>query len=253
VLAGIHDGKGTIGKLINDDALYQQLRGIAEQAQVVVSNVRDVTTEARGALVDFRSKDGPTQGLFADMRMTLTQAREATADLADNMEAMKHNFLLRGYFNKRGYFDLGSLSPNEYRSGVLENGKRKALRIWLGSDVLFAAGPDGTETLTPDGRARLDSAISTYLKYLPSNPLVVEGYAVSGTTDEKFRLSAQRASMVREYVLRRYALMPQNTGFIALGKDAQGSPSKGAWEGIALALFVEQRELESPAPASEAQ
>ena len=33
---------------------------------------------------------------MSDMRLTLGQAREATADLADNMEAMKRNFLLEG-------------------------------------------------------------------------------------------------------------------------------------------------------------
>ena len=34
---------------------------------------------------------------MADMRVTLAQAREATADLADNMEALKRNFFLRGF------------------------------------------------------------------------------------------------------------------------------------------------------------
>jgi phospholipid/cholesterol/gamma-HCH transport system substrate-binding protein len=177
MVASINQGKGTLGKLINDDGLYQRAKGIADQAQMVMANVRQVTEEARHAIVDFRSKDGPAQGLFADMRMTLGQAREATADLADNMEAMKHNFLLRGFFNKRGYFDLESISPAEYRTGVLENGKRKAMRIWLKSSVLFETEPDGTDALTDDGRARIDSAMATYLKYLPSNPIVIEGYA----------------------------------------------------------------------------
>ena len=68
----------------------------------------------------FRSPDGATQGLMADMRLTLSQAREATADLADNMEALKRNFLFRGFFNDRGYFDLDDISPRQYREGVLE-------------------------------------------------------------------------------------------------------------------------------------
>ena len=46
-----------------------------------------MSAEARGAISDFRSSDGPAQGLIADMRLTMSQAREATADLADNMEA----------------------------------------------------------------------------------------------------------------------------------------------------------------------
>ena len=94
-----------------------------------------------------------------------------------------------GFFNKRGYFDLDAISPVEYRTGVLENGKRKAMRIWLKSSVLFESGPDGSEVVTPDGRARIDSAMSTYLKYLPANPLVVEGYAPAATVAARCRWS----------------------------------------------------------------
>ncbi len=240
----INEGKGTLGKLINDDGLYDRAKSIADQAQMVMANVRQVTEEARHAIVDFRSKDGPTQGLLTDMRMTLGQAREATADLADNMEAMKHNFLLRGFFNKRGYYDLESISPAEYRTGVLENGKRKAMRIWLKSTVLFHTDPDGTEALTDDGRARIDSAMATYLKYLPSNPIVIEGYAPAPSAAERFRLSRRRAALVRAYVLSRYEVPPQNAGFIGLGEEAPGSPESDRWDGVSLTLFLDRQALQ---------
>jgi phospholipid/cholesterol/gamma-HCH transport system substrate-binding protein len=239
----INEGKGTLGKLINDDGLYERAKGIADQAQGVMANVRQVTEDARRAIGEFRSKDGPAQGLFADMRMTLGQAREATADLADNMEAMKHNFLLRGFFNKRGYYDLESISPAEYRTGVLESGKRKAMRIWLKSSVLFEAAPDGTEVLSEGGRTRIDSAMSTYLKYLPSNPLIVEGYAPAPTVAERFRLSRRRAAMVRGYVLGKYEVPPQNIGFIGLGEEATGGPDGDRWDGVSLTLFLDRQAL----------
>ena len=198
LMAKINSGQGTVGKLVNNDDLYRQLQDITHQAQDVMTNFHQASDEARRAIVDFRSKDGPAQGLLADMRTTISQAQEATADLADNMEAMKHNFLLRGFFNKRGYYDLDSISPAEYRSGgVLENGKRKAMRIWVRASLLFEPGPDGTEVLSDSGRVRIDSAMSTYLKYLPTNPLVVEGYATGSTSAERFRLSRRRAGIVR--------------------------------------------------------
>jgi len=245
IMASINQGKGTIGKLVNDDTLFQRAREIADQAQATMANMRQVSEEARRAIADVRAQaNGPAQGLLADMRATLAQAREATADLADNMEAMKRNFLLRGFFNRRGYYDLDAISPAEYRKGVLENGKRKAMRIWLGSDVLFEPGPSGTEVLTADGRARVDSAMATYLKYLPTNPLVVEGYATQGTTGERYRLARARAAIVREYVLGRYELMPQSTGYISLGEEAKESPSGDHWDGVAIALFLTRDALE---------
>ena len=244
IIASINEGKGTLGKLVNDDALFQQVRQIAAETQAIMANVRDLTAEAKQAIGDFRSKDGPTQGMMSDMRVTLTQAREATADLADNMEAMKRNFLLRGFFNKRGYYDLNTISPADYQSGVLENGKRKAMRIWLTSGVLFERRADGTEVLTADGRARVDSAMATFLKYVPANPIVVEGYATDGVLGEQFERSRARATAVREYLLTRYQLMPQHTGSIALAGEAKGSPDKDRWDGVALTLFLDREQLQ---------
>jgi phospholipid/cholesterol/gamma-HCH transport system substrate-binding protein len=244
LVAKINDGQGTVGKLLNDDQLYQRFRDVADQTHDVMANLHQVSDEARKAIVDFRSKDSPAQGLLADMRTTLGQAREATADLADNMEAMKHNFLLRGFFNRRGYFDLDAISPAQYRTGVLENGKRKAMRIWLKSAMVFEAGPDGTEVLSESGSARIDSAMSTYLKYLPANPLVVEGYAPAATVAERFRLSRRRAGIVREYILGKYDIPPQNAGFIGLGAEAVDSPDKDRWDGVSLTLFLDRAELQ---------
>jgi phospholipid/cholesterol/gamma-HCH transport system substrate-binding protein len=250
IMTAINEGRGTIGKLVQDDTLYQRARQIADEAQAVMVNVRQASDEARQAIADFRSPEGAALGLMGDMRATLTQAREATADLADNMEAMKRNFLLRGFFNRRGYYDLDDISPAEYRSGVLENGKRKAMRIWLSAAVLFEPGANDTEVLTADGRARIDSAMASYLEYVPSNPLVVEGFATGGTVGEQFRAARARAGIVREYIMSRYGLMPQNTGFISLGNDADGSPSGGAWDGVALTLFLDRDALQFADQAS---
>jgi phospholipid/cholesterol/gamma-HCH transport system substrate-binding protein len=244
IVADLQAGKGTIGKLMKDDALYTRAREIADEAKAVMANVKEVSTEARRAIADFRSKDGPAQGLMADMRVTVSEAREAVSDLADNMEALKHNFLLRGFFNRRGYFDLDAISPVDYRSGVLENGKRRAMRIWLTAAMLFEELPDGTPVLSDDGKARIDSAMSTYLKYVPSFPLVVEGYATQGTKNERWRRGHVWSGMVREYLLQRYELTPQSTGFISLGNDAKGSPTDGPWDGVAITLFVDRDALQ---------
>jgi hypothetical protein len=56
----IDSGQGTIGGLVNDRALYQNLN------------------------------------------KTVAQAKEGVTSFQEDMEALKHNFLLRGFFNKRG-------------------------------------------------------------------------------------------------------------------------------------------------------
>ena len=43
------------------------------------------------------------------MHDTMVQAQAGVTDFQENMEAMKHNFLLRGYFKSRGYEDSAEL------------------------------------------------------------------------------------------------------------------------------------------------
>ena len=74
----IDRGQGTAGALVNDKQLYNNL------AQ---------TTSA--------------------MRDTVVQAQAGVTDFQENMEAMKHNFFVRGYFKKRGYEDSAELEKNE--------------------------------------------------------------------------------------------------------------------------------------------
>jgi phospholipid/cholesterol/gamma-HCH transport system substrate-binding protein len=240
LLADIQTGKGSLGLLIENPELYNRLNATAGEAQIVMANLSQMSTEARSAIADLRSSGGPTQGLVAEMRVTVDQARGAVADLSDNMEALKHNFLLKGFFNKRGYFSLGDMTPADYRKGLLETGKRKAVRVWLRSSTLFEANVGGAEVLSAAGKGQLDSAVVAYLDYLPANPLIIEGYATDGAASEQFQRARHRAKIVREYLMTAFGLVPQATGEIGLGKDASGSPEDGhTWDGVALALFAD--------------
>ena len=45
----------------------------------------------------------------------MVQAQTGVTDFQENMEALKHNFLLSGYFKKRGYEDSADLSCESNR------------------------------------------------------------------------------------------------------------------------------------------
>jgi phospholipid/cholesterol/gamma-HCH transport system substrate-binding protein len=144
----------------------------------------------------------------ADLQQTLALARDAMADLADSTEALKRNFFFRGFFNRRGYFDLDDVTVDQYRQGALATKDRRVLRIWLKSSVLYEKDATGQERLSESGRARLDSAMSQFVRYPRSSPFVVEGYAQRPTLDERFLLSRRRAQLVRDYLVGRFALDP---------------------------------------------
>jgi phospholipid/cholesterol/gamma-HCH transport system substrate-binding protein len=239
VMDDVASGRGTIGKLITDDALYQKARDIAGEAERVVANLREATVEAKEAIGEFRGRSGDaTQGIAAELRQTLAHARDAMAGLAESADALKRNFFLRGYFNRRGYFDLSEIGVDAYRDGALERDGRRALRIWLDADRLFTSSPDGTEKLTVAGRAQVDAAMSEFLGYPPASPIVIEGYAAGATDAERYVRSRDRAAEVREYVLGHYKLDANRVGLMPLGSQADSSPTGGTWNGVAIAIFV---------------
>jgi phospholipid/cholesterol/gamma-HCH transport system substrate-binding protein len=238
IVAGLREGKGTVGKLLVDDSLYATAKDIAADAEKAVASLRQASEQAKQAVADFRGENGPLKSVTGDLQQTLASARDAMADLEENTEALKHNFLFRGFFNQRGFFDLDDISVEQYRQGALVTRDRRVLRIWLAADVLFEKDASGRERLGADGQARLDSAMSTFVRYPKNSPLVVEGYGHEATNDRRYLLSRHRAQLVREYLIGKFGLEPNYVGAMPMGEEADGSPARNRWDGVALALFV---------------
>jgi phospholipid/cholesterol/gamma-HCH transport system substrate-binding protein len=238
IVADVRQGKGTVGKLMTDDALFNSLKGIAADGQKAVASLKEAADQAKGAVADLRGENGPLKGVTGSLQQTLASARDAMSDLAENTEALKRNFFFRGFFNKRGYFDLEDVTVQQYRQGALETKDRRVLRIWVNASVLFETDANGQERLTADGRARLDSAMSQFIRYPRKSPLVVEGYAHEATGDRQFLLSRSRAQLVRDHIVGKFGLDPSFVALMPMGEDATGSPGGDRWDGVALALFI---------------
>lgn len=238
ITADVRGGRGTMGRLVTDDALFVSAKNIAADAEKAVAAVRSAAEEARGAVADFRGDNGAMKGVTGDLQQTLTLARDAMQDLSENTEALKRSFFFRGFFNRRGYFDLDDVSVQDYRAGALETKDRRVLRIWGRADVLFEKDAEGREQLSESGRGRLDSAMATFVKYPRTSPFVVEGYAREARSDERFLLSRSRARLVRDYIVGKFGLDPNYVATMAMGGEAPGSPDGDEWDGVALAMFV---------------
>jgi phospholipid/cholesterol/gamma-HCH transport system substrate-binding protein len=238
IVSGVREGKGSVGKLLTDDSLYTSVKKMSADAEKAVANLREASEQAKGVVADLRGDNGPLKGLTGDVQQTLASAKDAMKDLAENTEALKRNFLFRGYFNKRGYFDLHDISVDQYRQGALATTDRRVLRIWARASVLFETDANGTERLSAGGQARLDSAMSAFLRYPAETPLVLEGYAPGATYDERFRMSRHRAQLVRDYVVAKFSMNPSYVVTMPMGQEASDSPDGNHWDGVGLALFV---------------
>jgi phospholipid/cholesterol/gamma-HCH transport system substrate-binding protein len=242
IAEGIRKGEGTVGKLLKDDELYQRVTSVARSAERIAIETNRAVQQARRALDSLQSEDGQVSGVTANLKQTLDEARSAMAGLSENMEALKHGFFFRGYFNRRGYFSLAEISPEEYRKGALtKDGDRRPLRTWLRGDVLFAGAASGDDLqLTEQGKVRLDDALAPHLQRLVDGVLMVEGYSQENSLANQYVISQQRAAVVRDYLIDRFRLDPGAVGLMPLGANAIDSPDGSRWDGVALAVFVER-------------
>jgi len=265
MVRNVRNGQGTLGRLMNDDQLYLQLRRMADEGNRVIGNfkstsddllsisndlksrnlgtkvdnvadnLQDLTKEAVDAIRSFRGPEGSSGGLMADVRQTLTSANETMANFAEDSEALKRNFLFRGFFNKRGFFDLDAVSVQEYQQGRFLPDRQRVTE-WLNAADLFAVSTAGKEQLTEEGRRKLDFAMAGFLKYPKTEPLIVESWAGPGAEPERILRSRERAIMVSEYLMKRFDLKPNYVAIMPM--NASGVTTVQPRDGVSLVLFA---------------
>jgi hypothetical protein len=215
--------------------------GVVDDLEGTVANVQELTEQANDVLADLKPKaDESGEGLVADLRESVSNAREATSDLAENAEAIKRNRFIRGFFKRRGFYDMDEISVDEYRRGSFAP-KRDRRRTWIHHSELFAAGPDGEQTLSEQGKEELDAVIARYLVHAPNTPLIVEGYSAAGAESTQFLRSRVRASTARHYLIEKYDLKADYVGVMPMGAVESGAPGGGYWEGVAIVFFPKKR------------
>lgn len=111
LVENIQKGNGSVGALLTDTAFSHNLNQAVFKIQEVGVNA-NLLSEKLNKLVDtissdLKSKDGTFYLLMKDsvfarhIDTSIQNIEKATYKLNENMEAMKHNFLFRGYFKKQ--------------------------------------------------------------------------------------------------------------------------------------------------------
>lgn len=216
--------------------LMPEGQGVMAALQSTLHSAGSVARNANQAISAFnsRSKTGETgpQGL----QQTVLNAQQATANVAEDADALKHNFFLRGFFKHRGFYDLAEMSADQYRKSDFVK-EKKSRRVWLPADKLFEKA-NGKEELSAEGRRELDNAMSQFVSYLPNKPLMVEGYSNHGAPSEEYLVSEQRATIVREYLIAHFQLKPDYTGAMPLSDSPPEKTGKQSWDGISLVVLT---------------
>lgn len=144
VVSKVNAGKGTIGKLINSDQLYRASVDITKSADTslqimtkkleeltnyivdvgggasrIFNNIDTVVYNIRGLIEDVERGKGVLGALIADrsaydsiktvinnLVVTTESFKDGASAFTENMEALKHNWLFKNYFEQRGYWSL---------------------------------------------------------------------------------------------------------------------------------------------------
>lgn len=266
IVADLKEGRGVAGMLLRDETLAGQVRQTVTNAQQATADLGQASRQANGLITDLNARqfpqkasdlvdslnntarqvnqlisdiakpdqEGTTTG--ANIRESLMNANTAATNLAEATEALKHNFLTRGFFKKRGYYTLADISPEKYRRDHVFT-SRTNRREWLAGSELFQSGANGQEELSARGKALLNTTIVEYGDSIVESPIVVEGYWNGSVPADQLRLSHNRAILVRQYLQRQFQLDTKNVGVVPLKNSPPSGTERTTWDGICLVVL----------------
>jgi phospholipid/cholesterol/gamma-HCH transport system substrate-binding protein len=110
IVTDIQAGKGSVGALLRDTSFALDLKEVLAKIKEVEIKADSLTAEitrmVAGIQQDVNGGRGPVNALLKDSGMvvklnaSLDNIQKGTSAFNENMEALKHNFLFRGYFRK---------------------------------------------------------------------------------------------------------------------------------------------------------
>jgi phospholipid/cholesterol/gamma-HCH transport system substrate-binding protein len=267
LLTDLNAGKGPAGLLLKDEATKRQLQSTLANIQRTSANLDEVVTRADQTMADFQSRqliakmeaslnnvqslsreldetmkkalseDNIGRDGATNLRETFSNLTRSTTNLADDTEALKHNFFFRGFFKKRGFYNLDQLTRSEYVEACARQ-KTPGTRRWLEASSLLADDGHGQEKLTESGRQLIDSQIAPVVDSMPEGVVVVEGYSSAGSPTEQYYRSRGRADLVRRYLESHYHLRHSDVGIVPLRDEPPKGAGRDRWDGAAIMLLL---------------
>jgi phospholipid/cholesterol/gamma-HCH transport system substrate-binding protein len=194
VSAKIDSGQGTVGALVNDKQLYDNL-----------------------------------QQTTATLHTTMLHAQTGVTAFQDNMEAMKHNFLLKGFYKNRGYEDSSALEANK----IGELPQVAPLKTFtFTAKLLF-------ETRA-SAKLKDQKILNVGGNYLAQNQyglaVVVVSAGSEGDTQKELVLSEARAMVVREYLVENFGFDDTQLKTMGIGKQNDANQDAD-WGSIQILIF----------------
>jgi len=220
-----------------------QSRDLFAKAEDTLNNAKDVSwqlaqtsQQVRLTLTDALGPDRSGENAADNIMETFSNINLATANMADDTEALKHEFFFRGFFKKRGFYSLIDLTPDQYRSNPYFN-SQKNQRAWLNAADSFGKDSNGTEVLSAVGEQQIDQVIGAAKDSVMDQPIIIEGYSNHASAADEMATSRSRSLLIAHYLEKRFHLSARNIGLMPLSDTAPSSSGKDSWDGACIVLL----------------
>ena len=222
--------------------LLQKTSGILDSSQQAIQNATQATANLKsisakidggqgtaGALVNDKQLYNNLEQTSSAMRDTMVQAQAGVTDFQENMEALKHNFFVRGYFKNRGYEDSNELVKNEIE------------HLPQGTPVKAFAYP-AKQLFDKHDSAKLKNqkSLNDGGEFLANNQfgfaVVVASAGMEGDAQKDLLLTEARAAVVREYLVENFGFDDSQLKTLGLGKQTEANSDAG-WGTVQIFIY----------------
>jgi len=237
--------------------LLRKTNGILDSSQEAVQNITRATAHLNSVSTKIDSGQGTVgalvndKQLYSDLEQTTTtlhatmlQAQTGVTDFQENMEALKHNFLLSGYFKKRGYEDSADLGANAI--GALPQGTPVKVFSYTVKQLF-----DGRDS----AKLKNQKSLKAVGEFLAQNQfgvaVITASTGMEGDSQKDTVLTEARAMIIREYLAGNFGFDNSLLKTLGIGKEAD--PSADAdWGSIQILIFATGTEMPADKPSQPA-
>lgn len=228
--------------------LFKKTSGILDTSQQAIQNATQATAHldsisakidhgqgSAGAFINDRRLYDNLERTTGSLQETMVQAQAGVTDFAENMEALKHNFFLRGYFKSRGYTDSTELT--KYEIDGLPKGTPIKEFTYSGKQLFDkhdSAKLQNKKALNPGG------------EFLANNQfgfaVVVVSAGMQGDTQKDLVLTQARAMVVREYLVENFGFEDSELRTLGMGKQT-AADSDASWGTVQILIYPTGSEI----------
>jgi phospholipid/cholesterol/gamma-HCH transport system substrate-binding protein len=206
----------------NMGELITTTKEAVDSSKIAIGNINDASGDLKSITGKINSGKGTMgalvndQSMYRNLNSTAAEAKAGATSFQENMEALKHNFFLRGFFKKRGYYDSSQLTSHAI-DRLPDRAPAKQFTF------------DGKELFNKANTAKLSKQdrLNQVGTFLESNPfglaVVVAETGATGEAENNQKIAQARAMLVRQYLAQKFKVDDSRIKTLGIGESKQTS------------------------------